>query len=82
MICSTPDFCKNAVNVYRTKHHIVKQNVTIETTVSGENIVFSEDAYYERTKLRDRQYECIFAARKRIDGKRLPSTSFSRKYVK
>ena len=77
-----PDFCKDAVNVYRTKHYIVKQDISLERDDNGDIIVLSTDVFYERTFLRDKQYECVFAKRKFINGNRVPSTSFSRRYVK
>ena len=82
MICSIPDFCEEAVNVYRTKKHIVKQDISVEMTDSGDTIIFSNDVFYERTKIRDKQYEHIFAERKNMNGKRLPSTSYTRRYIK
>ena len=82
MLFSVPDFCKDAVNVYRTKRHIVKQDVSVERTENGETIIFSNDVFYERTKRRDKEFEIIFAGRKHINGKRLPSTSYVRRYVK
>ena len=80
MFCSVPDFCKDAVNVYRTKRYIVKQDISVKETGNGERIIFSSDVFYERTKNRDYQYEHIFADRKYINGKRLPSTSYTRRY--
>lgn len=82
MICSIPDFCEEAVNVYRTKKYIVKQDISVEMTDSGDTIIFSNDVFYERTKIRDKQYEHIFAERKNMNGKRLPSTSYTRRYIK
>ena len=82
MICSIPDFCEEAVNVYRTKRYIVKQDISVEMTDSGDTIIFSNDVFYERTKIRDKQYEHIFAERKNVNGKRLPSTSYTRRYIK
>ena len=82
MFCSVPDFCKDAVNVYRTKKYIVKQDISIELNDRGETITFSSDVFYERTKSRDKQYEQIFADRTYINGKRLPSTSYTRRYEK
>ena len=77
-----PDFCKDAANVYRTKQYIVKQDISLERDGNGDIIVLSTDVLYERTPLRDKQYERVFAKRKFINGKRVPSTSYSRRYVK
>lgn len=82
MLYNKIDFCEDAMNVYRTKKYIVKQNISVETTESGESIVFSNDVFYARNKHLDKQYESIFAERTYIDGKRLPSTSYARRYVK
>lgn len=82
MFCKIPDFCKDAVNVYRTKQYIVKQDISIEGMDNGDTIVFSNDVYYQRNKYLDKQFEQIFAQRKHVNGKRLPSTSFTRRYVK
>ena len=79
---SIPDFCMDAVNVYRTKRYIVKQDLSVEQTDDGQTIVLSKDVFYERTKIRERQYENIFAKRKHMNGKRLLSTSYTRRYVK
>ena len=82
MFNSIPKFCEDAVNVYRTKKYIVKQDISIEINDSGETITLSQDVFYERNKRRDKQFEEIFADRKFVNGKRLPSTSYTRRYVK
>ena len=82
MVCNILEFCEDAVNVYRTKRYIVKQDISVEMTDGIETITFSSDVFYERTKIRDKQYEHVFAERKHINGKRLPSTSYTRRYVK
>lgn len=76
------DSCfEEATNIYRTKHYIVEQVLGInENDVEGEEMC-SHDTFYRRTKKRDAEYEALFSSRKRIDGKRLPSTMCSRKYV-
>ena len=82
MLCNIPGFCEDAVNVYRTKRYIVKQDISVELTDGGEMIIFSNDVFYERTKIRDKQYEHVFSERKNMNGKRLPSTSYARRYIK
>ena len=82
MLCDIPEFCEDAVNVYRTKSYIVKQDISVEITDGGETIIFSNDVFYERTKTRDKQYEQLFTGRKNLNGKRLPSTSYTRRYKK
>lgn len=77
-----PDFIKEATNVYRTKDFIVKQIIAIEYDCCEDNEVFSHDTYYKRTPTRDREYEYLFGGRRNIDGKRLPSTVYNRRYIK
>lgn len=71
----------DAVNVYRTRKYIVKQILVIRESPTEQNILFSEDTFYKRTKMRDKEYNIIFKDKDNIDGKRLPSTSYSRRYV-
>ena len=70
----------DATNVYRTKNYIVKQIVKIKQCCN-DNIMFSEDTFYKRNKVRDKQYEQIFKNRTFIQGKRLPSTAYTRRYI-
>ena len=72
---------QDSTNVYRTKHYIIKQLVGIRTDAEIDNAIFSQDTFIRRTKARDREYENIFKDRLHIDGKRLPSTMCSRKYI-
>ncbi len=71
----------DAVNVYRTRKYIVKQILVIRESPTEQNILFSEDTFYKRTKTRDKEYNIIFKDKDNLDGKRLPSTSYSRRYV-
>lgn len=77
-----PGFIRDATNVYRTKEFIVKQIIGIEYDCREGNEIFSRDTYYKRTPARDHEYECLFSDRRNIDGKRLPSTAYNRRYVK
>ena len=76
-----PTFCKGATNVYRTKHYIVKQVLGVKCENIEDNAIFSHDVYYARTKRRDIEYVLKFKNRRNIDGKRLPTTMYSRRYV-
>ena len=78
---SVPDFMINATNVYRTPEYIVRQQITIVASPGKDSYLLSEDTYFERTPLREFQYICVFANRRRVDGRRLPSTAYTRKYV-
>lgn len=76
-----PDFVIDADNVYRTSNYIVKQSLKVQLNSAEANAIISCDVFYKRTKRRDSEYEQVFYDRKQIDGKRLPSTMFTRKYV-
>jgi hypothetical protein len=68
-----PDFIKDATNVYRTKMYVVRQIVALEYD-EKEGVNFcSYDTYFRRTAERDAEYEKIFKARRRLNGKRLPA---------
>ena len=82
MFNNIPDFCKSAVNVYRTRNYIVKHDVWIEGAGNGETRIFSKDTFYERNKKLDMEFENRFHDRPDVDGKRLPSTCYSRVYKK
>ena len=79
----TIDFVNNADNVYRTREYIVKQQIS--TSVNKNSLIthlISEDTYYLRIPKRDVEYNIIFKVRgKNIDGKRIRSTMYTRKYV-
>jgi len=75
------EFIENATNVYRTKKYIVVQIIDIEYHQSLNNNIYSQDTYYRRTKKRDKYYEKTFVDKININGKRLHSTSYSRKYI-
>ena len=75
------DLLEGATNVYRTREFIVKQVIEVLVNRQENNSVVSHDTFIRRTRLRDRFYEILYCARKNIDGKRLPSTMYNRKYV-
>lgn len=75
------DFLYDANNVYRTKNFIVKQVIGVRLSDELNNVFFSFDTYYRRTKKRDKIYEKAFAERKNKDGKRLPTTMYARTYI-
>lgn len=81
MMNSDRDFLYDANNVYRTKNFIVKQVIGVRLSDELNNVVFSFDTYYRRTKKRDKIYEKAFAERKNKDGKRLPTTMYARTYI-
>ena len=75
-----PDFMKNATNVYRTPHFIVKQRVGVLYSHTDYNVLFSRDIYYHRTAQRDAEYEAAFAKREDIEGRRLSVSTYIREY--
>ncbi len=75
------NFMDDATNVYRTKHYIVKQCITIQKDSVLGNSVISHDTYYKRTMFRDKKYEYAFRNKIFVDGKRMPSTAYTRKYI-
>ena len=81
MIIKEPDFCIGADNVYRTDNYIVKQVLNICRNEDQANTLISTDTYYERTVDRDFVYGLWFAERKDKNGKRIPATMYTRKYI-
>ena len=77
----TPDFLIDADNVYRTKSYIVKQVIQIIENDIEENGIISHDTYYRRTSARDLAYNMAFMDKVKINGKRLPSTQYTRRYL-
>ena len=75
------DFLMDATNVYRTKDYIVKQVIVMSFNDRNYDQLVSYDTFYLRTKERDRKYEYYFDCRNDIDGKRIRTAMFSRKYV-
>ena len=48
-IVEIPDFIENADNLYRTKHYIIKQVLTLDNeSLEGTHII-SADTFYKRT---------------------------------
>jgi hypothetical protein len=76
-----PEFMKDATNVYRTRDFIVRQVIGIQYDGVENNVVFSRDTYYRRTKKRDAEYELVYCSRRNVNGERLPTTMYSREYI-
>ena len=76
-----PTFLKDADNVYRTKNFIVKQVISIHESDEENNQVISVDTYYRRNPKRDLAYNYLFQDKVNINGKRLPSTMYTRTYI-
>ena len=80
MMPNIPDYLKDATNVYRTRDHIVKQCVTLRTDEYG-CYLFSHDTYYRCTPKRDREYEAAFSYRVNVNGQRIHTYMYARKYI-
>ena len=70
-----------ATNVYRTKKYIVCQIVGMKRDRELDNAAVSQDAYFARTAARDHLYNDVFEDRINIDGRRLPTNMYTRKYI-
>lgn len=71
---------QQAINVYRTRKYIVTQDIYLNECVDGSSVLFSKDTYYLRNKKLDKQYEAQFKDREYINGKRVHTTMYTRKY--
>ena len=76
-----PNYLRDADNVYRTKKFIVKQVLSIQESTEGNNQVISIDTYYRRTSKRDFTYNLAYQDKVNLEGKRLPSTMYTRTYI-
>ena len=79
---TTVDYFMEADNVYRTKDYIVCQKVSLCRCGKWNTLILSDDTYLLRTIKRDTDYELSFRVRgKNINGKRMHSASYIRKYI-
>lgn len=78
------EFIKNfevSTNVYRTKCYVVFQDIAVCKDENGETVLVSNDTYYKRSVVRDFYYLSKYKNRKAINGKRLSTNSYTRKYI-
>ena len=66
-------FEDEAANVYRTKNYIVEQVLCLKDDNVHTAQMCSHDTFIRRTKKRDEKKKKLFASRKHIDGKRMPT---------
>lgn len=79
---TTVDYMMDADNVYRTQNYIVCQKVSLCRSGKGNTLLLSEDTYLLRTQKRDAEYELVYKVRgQKINGKRMRSGTYTRKYV-
>lgn len=76
-----PDFIKGATNLYRTKNYIVKQRIELKADMQDDNVLISYDTYYVRTPKRDKEYEYGMSEKLNVEGKRMRTGMYSRRYV-
>ena len=75
------DCIDEANNVYRTKHFIVCQRLSLCRKSKGDSTIISDDTFFLRTKDRDFTYQTIFGPRgKRLEGKRVHCDCYIRAY--
>ena len=72
---------KEANNVYRTKQHIVTQQIKYVNDPFLGSYIESHDVFYKRTCDRDAIFEKVFEMRFMIDGDRIHSKLYTRKYL-
>lgn len=69
-------------NVYRTKQHIVIQDIVLQSCEEKQYpMIMSFDTYITRTLERDAAYEFAFSNRDHPNGRRLPSSAYVRTYI-
>lgn len=74
-------FLEIVTNVYRTKDYIVEQRIGVKYDFFENDIIFSHDTFYKRTKVRDKDYERKYGYKNNIDGKRFKTSMYERTYV-
>ena len=74
-------FLENADNVYRTKKYIVKQELSFEVNYFHDNMLVSHDTYYLRTAARDIQYDKEYMGKYNLNGRRIVTGVYTRRYV-
>ena len=76
-----PDFLVRATNVYRTDYYIVRQQVMYKNDALLGAYPCSKDTFFCRTPERDRLYALAFPKREEVDGKRIRTLMYVRKYI-
>ena len=76
-----PDFLVRATNVYRTDYYIVRQQIMYKNDALLGAYLCSKDTFFCRTPERDRLYALAFPKREEVDGKRIRTLMYVRKYI-
>jgi len=71
-----------ANNAYRTKKHIVTQELTFVKCEYHGSYIDSRDVFYERTIERDVIFNKVFEKRCDVNGQRIPTQKHTRQYIK
>ncbi len=69
-------------NVYRTKHYIVAQHISLAYDEAAGAVSVSEDYYYERNTARDDDFDYLLMDMRVAEGRRVPTQSYVRTYVR
>ena len=75
------DYFNKASNVYRTNNFIVCQFLYVKAHEVIDNALFSSDVFFKRTRKRDKYFVKLNEAKVNIDGVRIPTNLYTRKYV-
>lgn len=75
------EMLESADNVYRTNHFIVLQDIGINYSDVCDNQLVSRDLFICRNPERDLVYEILYQDKMNINGKRIPTSMSTRKYV-
>ena len=73
---------KEPDNVYRTKKYIVAQHVSLAYDEAMGAVSVSEDFFYERNPQRDSDFDFIVEDQRYPNGRRVPTQSHVRTYVR
>ena len=69
-------------NVYRTKDFIVAQHISLAYDEAVGAVSVSDDVYYKRTASRDMNFDFIQMGEMILEGRRIPTQSYIRRYVR
>lgn len=76
------EFLEETINIYRTSKYIVVQKIGLKFDAEDDNILYSFDLFYKRNKQRDKEYENIFESKSNLNGKRIKTAMYSRRYIR
>lgn len=68
-------------NIYRTRRYIVTQVLVLQQNNVVNNTISSHDIFYKRTDKRDKYYELLMDKKQQLNGRRISTAMYTRKYV-